>query len=442
MARILTLTNWYPPHARGGYEVECHDVMTRLAARGHEVEVLCSDTVLPEVPVQPEVAVAGTGPSDDADQLSVHRRLRMYWRDAAPWTPGWREQREMELHNQRELALVLDRLAPEVVSVWHMGALSLSLLSTVGRRKIPMVYAICDDWLTYGIALDPWSRRWNRTPARRALATVAEPVLRTPTVLADLDSTGCFCFVSALTEERSRQGSPWNFPISAVVPAGIDRTLFPAPPPAPASITGSWSWKLLYVGRLDPRKGTDTLLRSLVHLPEATLTLLGGAEGHETARLVTLATELGVADRVSFDRVEHAAIAAAYQAHDCVVFPSEWPEPFGLVPLEAMACGTPVVASGAGGSADFLRHEGNCLLFAPGDETALATAVRRMAGDAALRADLVKEGYTWATRYDVDRTADAFEKWHVAAAEGRLAEGVAHGPRDSSRLPPPERETP
>ncbi|MHB1534379.1 MAG: glycosyltransferase, partial [Acidimicrobiales bacterium] len=105
---------------------------------------------------------------------------------------------------------------------------------------------------------------------------------------------------------------------------------------------------------------------------------------------------------------------------DCLVFPSEWPEPFGLVPLEAMACGTPVVATGAGGSAEFLVDGANCLLFAPGDPAALAKAVRRLAGDPGLR-NLVRDG-GWQTsaRLSVDQMAESYEAWHVRAAEGRL----------------------
>ena len=63
MTRILTVTNWYPPHHRGGYELNCADVMTRLAARGHEVEVLCSDERLP-------------GATDEPESLPVRRVLR------------------------------------------------------------------------------------------------------------------------------------------------------------------------------------------------------------------------------------------------------------------------------------------------------------------------------------------------------------------------------
>jgi SAM-dependent methyltransferase len=156
--------------------------------------------------------------------------------------------------------------------------------------------------------------------------------------------------------------------------------------------------------------------------PAATLTILGPGSDAERQRLRRLTSELGLAARVRFESVEHAEVADAYRSHDCLIFPSEWPEPFGLVPLEAMACGTPVVATGVGGSSEFLGDGRNCLLFVPGDASELAEAVRRLADEAGLRRTLVEGGRITAAQFDLDVTAEAFEQCHVAAAAGRLDE--------------------
>ena len=286
-----------------------------------------------------------------------------------------------------------------------------------------MVYAVCDDWLTYGIALDPWARLWHRNAMTRAIAPVAKRMFNTPTLVTDLGPTGCFCFVTAVTKERSIAASPWSYPVHAVVNAGIDRTLYPSPGDAEQRATArQWNWELLYVGRLDARKGTDTLLKAMRHMPQATLTFLAGGGDSERQRLASLADELGVSARVRFGSVPHEEIAGAYLSHDCFIFPSEWEEPFGLVPIEAMACGTPVVATGVGGSAEVLTDMENCVLFAAGDDAALARAVERVAGDRELRDRLRRHGFASAEHFDIERTTDAFERWHVAAAEGRLHE--------------------
>ena len=75
-----------------------------------------------------------------------------------------------------------------------------------------------------------------------------------------------------------------------------------------------------------------------------------------------------------------------YAGSDVVLFPVRWQEPWGLVPLEAMALGRPVIATGQGGSGEYLRDQENCLLVPPGDPRAIAAAVRRLADDPQLRA--------------------------------------------------------
>jgi hypothetical protein len=104
-------------------------------------------------------------------------------------------------------------------------------------------------------------------------------------------------------------------------------------------------------------------VEALVHVPEAaTLTVLGGWDEGEESRLRELAERHGVAARVTFrGQRSRADVHAAYADADLVVFPVRWEEPWGLVPLEAMARGRPVVATGRGGSGEYLREGGNRL---------------------------------------------------------------------------------
>ena len=400
MARILTVTNWYPPHHRGGYELNCADVMTRLAARGHDVEVLCSNERLPDAPDEPE-------------PLPVRRVLKMYWRDEAPWKPSLPGQLRIERANQAALDAAIDELRPDVVSAWHMAAISLNLLTATVRRGIPIVYAICDSWPTYTLVFDPWSKRFNRSRLSRTAAHVVERFAGVPAVLPDLGAVGHAGFVSAFTRDDVQRNSPWNFPDSEIIPSGIDREILHRDE-VPAD--ESWKWRLAYFGRFDPRKGTDCLIRALPLLPhQASLAMYGrGGEG-ERRRLQQLAGDLGVEGRVTFGSLDRDELGAAYRSADAVVFPSEWPEPFGLVPLEAMECGTPVVATGVGGSADFLEDGVNCVLFEPGDHQDLAQALLRLSQDSQLRQRIIDAGRGTALSYDVARMADAYEKALLAA---------------------------
>ncbi len=126
--------------------------------------------------------------------------------------------------------------------------------------------------------------------------------------------------------------------------------------------------------------------------------------------------------RVHFSRSGHGAVAAAYAACDALVFPVTWHEPWGLVPLEAMASGRPVLASRAGGGpAEYLEEGVNCLQFAPGDAAGLALALRRLAGEAALRTALVAGGRETAARFP----ESAFHAALVGELERAIAERAA-----------------
>jgi glycosyltransferase involved in cell wall biosynthesis len=408
--RVLVVSLYYPPHAWGGYEQSCADVVDRLRARGHDVTVLTSDLR------RPGVADA------EGEAGAVRRELTAYFRDDDLWQPGLLGRLRVERANQRALRAALREVDPDVVAVWQLGALSMGLLTTLARSSLPLVYAVCDDWLSYGLELDPWIRAWRRRPRAAALV---EALARVPATLPDVGSTGAFCFVSEDCRERSLRYSPWTFPRSAVVHSGIDLARFP-PRADPAD--RAWGGRLLYVGRFDPRKGLETAVRALPLLPGAELEVRAAGDRAERDRLALLARDLGVADRVELaEPLPQPELARRYAAADAVVFPSEWEEPFGLVPIEAMAVGTPVAATGVGGSASFLVDGRNCVRFEPGDPAGLAAAVERLAGDAALRQRLVAGGTATARFFDVEHLADAFEAWHAHAAAGFAGD------------PPPER---
>jgi glycosyltransferase involved in cell wall biosynthesis len=128
-----------------------------------------------------------------------------------------------------------------------------------------------------------------------------------------------------------------------------------------------------------------------------------------------------VSGRYRISEVPRSELRRFYAAADAFIFPSTT-EPFGLVPIEAMACGTPVVASGVGGSAEFLSDGVNCLLFTPGDGPGLASTLLRLSADPSLRSGLVEGGAKTAEEYTVDRLADRLEEAHLSAihrARGR-----------------------
>lgn len=391
----------YPPHHFGGYELVWRSAMQHLRTRGHEVRVLTTD-----------LRTDAGGPDDPG----THRELRWHWRPGGFASQTPRERVAMARHNHGVLRAHLDGFRPDVVAWWSMGGLTLTMIEEVRRRGLPAVAFVHDDWLDYGRGVDGWLRTFGGR--KRAVAPLGERLAGIPATV-DLGAAARWVFVSESTRARAT-ALGLGLRDTAVAHSGIDPRLSD---PAPEQ---EWAWRLLYVGRLDERKGVRTAVEALAELPaEARLRVAGGWDEEEARRLRELAERLGAGDRVTLHgQVDRDALHDAYGWADAVVFPVIWDEPWGLVPLEAMARGRPVVATGRGGSAEYLRDGENCVLFEAGDADALAAAVGRLGADAGLRSRLRAGGLDTAPRHTADRFNEAVER-HLLDVAGKAAAPAA-----------------
>jgi glycosyltransferase involved in cell wall biosynthesis len=156
------------------------------------------------------------------------------------------------------------------------------------------------------------------------------------------------------------------------------------------------------------------LIRAMAILDGAAgpLTILG--DGPERTRLAALAREAGVAVEMP-GNVDRDEIAAAMRRATVVVVPSTYPEPLGLVALEAMAGGAIVVASGVGGLAESITEGMSGFLVEPGDPAALAAAIERafhVAADPEAGAAMREAASAVAETHDVRRSAEASLAWY------------------------------
>ena len=166
---------------------------------------------------------------------------------------------------------------------------------------------------------------------------------------------------------------------------------------------------VVYVGRLVPRKGVDTLIEAFALLPDhldARLVIVGGEPGVEVSpevdRLSNLAEKLKVREKVTFTGSQpQKELRLYYGAADVAVTVPHY-EPFGMTPLEAMACATPVVGSRVGGIKTSVADGETGYLVPPKDPEALAGRLLRLLSDGALRDRMsraarrrIKEHYTW-----------------------------------------------
>jgi D-inositol-3-phosphate glycosyltransferase len=218
-----------------------------------------------------------------------------------------------------------------------------------------------------------------------------------------------------------------------VVPCGVDLDRF-----TPAGPTLSpWSdgkQRLLSLGRLVERKGVDSAIDALRDLPLAELVIAGGPDfgdldfDRDARRLRARAESRGVQRQVRLIGRVDAANAAALMRAASVVLSVPWYEPFGIVPLEAMACGTPVVASAVGGMLDTVRPGRTGQLVPARDPKAIAAVVDDLFARPELlqhmgieAAEHVSSRYSW-TR--VAAETEEIYRWATARGSVSLPEPV------------------
>ena len=228
----------------------------------------------------------------------------------------------------------------------------------------------------------------------------------------------------------------------AVIPCGVDTELFrPMPqveakrllalPPDPL---------LLYVGRLQPIKGLETLLEAMTALDGAAQLLIVGGDQDEPENghadyLRERVSALGLRERVSFLGAQpQERLRLFYAAADATVMPSYY-ESFGMVALEAMACGSPVIASRVGGLTTTVRDGVTGFLVPEGDAGALAERVALLLEDRGRRAQLGREAQRWAAEHRWPCVAEAVCRLYSdlrPSASGHLARARCRSSHGSS----------
>lgn len=359
----------------GGQNTHVAELSAALSAAGHEVRVYTRrDSVDLPVTVRSvdgfEVVHVPAGPAEPVakDALLPHMKEFSRW-----LVDRWR----------------VGDWVPEVVHAhfWMSGLAAI----TAGRRTgVPIVQ-------TYH-ALGTVKRRHqgaqDTSPARRlgyerALGRAVDRVI-------------------AQSQDEVRELVQMGVPRSrmTVIPSGVNLSTFA--PLGPAAERDRTRPRLLTVGRLVERKGFQEVIRAMPLVPDAECVVVGGppiglldADPH-ACRLQELAESSGVADRVRLvGAVPREEMGRWYRSADVLVA-APWYEPFGLTPLEAMACGVPVIGTAVGGITDTVVDGLTGDLVPPRDPRALGTTVRRLLGDrirrfayATAALDRARQCYSW-----------------------------------------------
>jgi D-inositol-3-phosphate glycosyltransferase len=229
--------------------------------------------------------------------------------------------------------------------------------------------------------------------------------------------------IAATTLERDQMEALYGAdPVKiSIVPPGVDLERFrPLPCEDARARIGlpPDHHMILFVGRIQPIKGIDTLIRAMALVlarrpalrERVCLTLIGGADDatpdSEMARLKTLREELGIGDLVTFlGSRDQDTLVDYYTAASMLVMPSYY-ESFGMVALEAMACGTPVIASDVGGLSLNVADGFNGYLVDSGDVEELAYKITLLLTQDELRRHLGRQARLWAERFSWQIIAD------------------------------------
>ncbi|MGW0197854.1 glycosyltransferase [Nonomuraea sp. NPDC003201] len=367
----------------GGQNVHVAALAQALAQRGHDVVVHTRRSSSS----QPESAPMAAGVR--VEYVRAGPAVPIPKDDLPTYMPAFAEQ----------LARSWARRAPDIVHA-HFWMSGTAALLAAGHRPVVQTFH----------ALGTVKRRWQgsadtspacRIDAERRIGRAAAAVLATCS-----DEVG----------ELRAMGVPDH--VISIVPCGVDLGRFT--PEGPRAAKGPRP-RVLSIGRLVPRKGVDTLLRALRKVPEAELLIAGGsADEPEAGRLSGLAKVYGLADRVNvLGSVPHDEVPALMRSADVVVT-VPWYEPFGMVPLEAMACGVPVIASAVGGHLDTV--DGCGVLIPPRRPQALARALKDLLDAPERATELGAAGARRARqRYGWSRVAEQTEAVYraVLGAEAR-----------------------
>lgn len=427
--KILVLTNLYPPHHAGTFDNRCATVADSLRLRGHQILVLTSTH----------------GMRDEQRDGHVERRLFLNGVFGHPHLTKFNEMKSLEVHNSAVVMEVVQQYQPDVIHVFSLHGLSKSLIFTLRNTKLPTVYDVADHWLSAGVREDPWLRFWN-APSLPFLDSSTRTALEMSGERGRLDATAptrmrkgyerlamlygdakaiaavqpnsipsfrfdriyfCSHALKQLTETVG-----FTVAHAEVIYPGIQTQQFIGElKPLSASIT-----KLLVVGKLDKDSGAMTALEALRQARaiklNVTLSIYGRGESNYIAELRSFVVRHQLP--VEFLNVSnlHQDMPSVYRKHDALLYTPEWNEPFPITPLEAMACGLPVIASRAGGSNELFRHGENAFTYTPGNAAELAARIQDLQRQPALRSQMAETAQTEVlSKYNESTVTDQIENY-------------------------------
>lgn len=401
--KILAVSAFFPPDTVGGYEWAAYEILFRLAARGHEVLVLAGR---PEQPVS-EIEQA---------RLQVRRRLdRVQVCDRRQSVCAKIRATLAYVRNYHCILAAAREFSPDVLYVWAGANLTPAVPAAAENSGMPAAFHLEDTWLE--------SARGQRGSGLLAGAAAALRSALAATPRYDVSDYRLIFVSDALRREYAAGG--WDRVAAVVVHNGCE-----VPGRLPERRRCEGQYCIGYAGRLHPNKGVRELLLGLEKLERAGVRnwraeICGAGEAVYVDGLQALAKELGLEEKLRWrGALPRRELLAKYAEFDLLAVPSVWAEPFGLVAVEALACGVPVLAARRGGLPEIV-DESCGWLCEPEPESLAAALGAALADPDALLArgaagrERAKRCFSWD-----EKTAQAEEFLTRCVAELRPGNGL------------------
>lgn len=410
--RLCMVTTYYPPSSYGGDATYVQNLSEGLAARGHEIEVVCCQDAF-------ELHHRGPSPSParpDPPGVTVHRL-----KSPAGWlSPLITQQTGRPGLKSTSLRRIMDRGRFDVVNFHNISLVGGPGVLHYSRAPLN-IYTLHEHWL-----ICPTHILWKDAERACDRPTCFSCCLRSgvppqpwryssflPTALAEVD---CLISPSPFTAERHRAAGITQ-PIK-ILP--LFSTFEAIRPGSGRDLVEKSTF--LVVGRVTPSKGLAGLLRRFADWPRMNLVIIGDGDQREM-----LERQYGELPNITFlGRLPQRDLAGHYARATALILPSIAPETFGLGVVEAAACGTPaLVAGGSGGAVDTINLTGGGRVYA--NETELQAILEQLVTEPGLRAELgaaARAGYE--RYYTLDRHLDNYEALiaQMTASRGSMRASV------------------
>jgi len=404
--KILVISNCYPPYHAGGYGVLCYQLSEGLAVRGHSVTVLTA-----------RVAAQAEHPGGFVNSVRVERALHF----TEPSGPVGIVVNTFR--NHREVMRSIKRFAPDLIYVFSIDGLGYEVYHTAIASGVPVVTVVGDTWLAQTWRDLPRFDRWIALAngkgagsflrlAKRLIGRVGKLaglfVGERPAFVGPVHAISTF-----LLDDLRFAGLPLDarsvlirIPLAQ---AFLDVNGYPI---GPTGADYAGDLRVLFLSRMEILKGPDTAIRALAAARRkggrARLTLAGIGAEELRPQLDGLARELAVSALVEWqDAPDINALVRLYRAHDVFVFPSRITEGLGMVCVEAMACGLPVIGSVTGGQADLIDDGKTGYRVDQEDYESIAGRLCELDADRSLLARLSRAAQERASLYNGNRVLDA-----------------------------------